>query len=82
MNETMRLRTQNEAIAAIKGSLFIVGSIGSNGDFSVAASPTVHRDITSARMEAKRLAGVYTGKLFVILNLAGGELIPTTSLSI
>lgn len=78
----MRLRTQNEAIAAIKGSLFIVGSVSANGDFSVATSPTVHRDITSARLEAKRLAGVYTGKMFVILNLAGGELIPTTSISI
>jgi hypothetical protein len=76
------LRTQADAISAIRLNHLIVGSVAANGDFSVSASPVVHVSPISARAEAKRLAQLSPGKAFVILGLYGAEMVPANTLSI
>lgn len=81
-SETLKLYTQADAINAIRSVATIVASVDKEGNFSMSESPVAHKDMTSARVEAKRLAGLYPGKMFVILKLAGAELVPVNSISI
>lgn len=81
--EPTRLNTQAEAIEAVKGSLYIVGSVDANGDFSFSPSPMSHYGATSARSECKRLAKCYPGKMFIFVELSGAEMVsvaPTISI--
>lgn len=80
MNHT--LRTQTEALQAVRAKEFIIASVSVNGDFSIAESPAVHDSATDARVEAKRLAKLSPGKAFVMLQLAGAEMVPVDTVSI
>lgn len=80
MNNT--LRTQADALSAVRAKEYIIASVSTNGDFSVAESPAVHDSTTDARTEAKRLAKLSPGKAFVILTLAGAEMVPVNTVSI
>jgi len=57
---------------------FIVGSVDSDGRFSISEFPYLHKDSLSARNECARLACITPGKLYIFLRIVGGELIPTT----
>lgn len=80
MNNT--LRTQIDALNAVRSRFFIIASVASNGDFSLSAFPAVHISAAEARIEAKRLAQLSPGKAFVILTLAGAEMVPVSTVSI
>lgn len=80
MNQT--LRTQADAISAIRSNVYLVGSVSTNGDFSVSPTPSVHLTGESARVECKRLAAGNPGKMFYFFRLGGGEMVPTSTLSI
>lgn len=82
MNMNNTLRTQIDALNAVRSKNFIVASVASNGDFSLSASPAAHISATDARIEAKRLAHLSPGKAFVILNLTGAEMVPVSTVSI
>jgi hypothetical protein len=80
MNQT--LRTQADAISAIRSNVYLIGSVAANGDFSMSTSPSVHNTTDSARAECKRLASANPGKLFHFFRLGGAELVPTATVSI
>ncbi len=50
--------------------MWIIGSIHKkSGAFSISPNPKIHTQLTSAVIEAKRLAGIHTEKRFVIMAL-------------
>ena len=75
MNETTILRTQDDAINAVRNQFYIIGSVANNGDLSFSASPTIHRTPQDARQECKRLASQNHGRVFVFVRLQGAELV-------
>ena len=77
-----KINTQASAVENIKNRNFIVGSVSADGHLSVSANPATHGTTTLARAEAKRLARIEPGKMFVILQLMGAELVPTNTVSI
>lgn len=77
-----KLNTQSNAIVAIRSRQFIVGSMTDTGNFSVSPSPSVHNTLSEAKTEAKRLASLTPGKMYVPLQLAGGELVPNATISL
>lgn len=76
------LRTQADVLSAVRAKEYIIASVSVNGDFSIAESPAVHDSGTGVRTEAKRLAKLSPGKAFVILTLAGAEMVPVNTVSI
>ena len=80
MNNT--LRTQTDAINAIKLGQYLVISVADNGDFSMSVSPTPQSSAASARTECKRLAQLNPGKLFTFVKFTGAELVPKNTISI
>lgn len=58
---------------AITQRNFIIGSIDSMGNVSVSPNPTLHVGANSARIECKRLAKMYPGKTFVLMQMYGAE---------
>jgi hypothetical protein len=81
-NMNTALRTQADALSAIRSKEFVIASVSVSGDFSMSESPVTHDTVMEARVEAKRLARLSPGKAFVILQLAGAEMVPTNSISI
>ena len=83
MSPNTKLESQSDFIAVTrrKGT-FIVGSVDSSGVFSAAPYPVPHDTASSARMECKRLATLYPGRLYIFLQFSGAELIPGTPVSI
>jgi hypothetical protein len=64
----------NESAARImvKNRNWIVGSINSEGEFSIASKPSGHLSESAAKAEAQRLAGLHNGKTFIVLQLRAG----------
>lgn len=81
-NMNTQLRTQQDAISAIKLGKYLVVSVSGNGDWSMSAAPSVHDNNTSARAECARLARLNPGKMYSFIKLAGAELVPANTLSI
>ena len=77
-----KIQTQAAALHAVKQHDFIVGSVDSNGFFSVAQNPSVHTTAADARTECKRLARLTPGKAFVFLTMSGAEMVPVQTISI
>ena len=81
MNDT--LKTQNQFVLSVKRNNFIVGSVTAEGTLSFSSNPTVHASASLVRAECVRLARLNPGKLYIFVQLAGGELTPAmTNLSI
>ena len=78
----IKINTQDVAINAVKTKQLIVGSVSPNGELSFSSNPTVHSFTTDARTEAKRLAKMSPGRMYVIAQLVGAELVPNNSVSI
>ena len=81
-NMSTPLRTQQEAINAIKLGNYMVVSVSGTGDWSMSPSPSAHANTTSARAECARLARLNPGKMFSFIKLAGAELVPANTISI
>ena len=77
-----KIATQTDAITGIKNGMYIVGSVSADGQFSVAIAPQPFANISEARKSAKDLGEMTPGRLYVIMHLAGGEMIPNNSISI
>lgn len=77
MNYTNKFTTQVEGIAAVRSRKFVIASISSDGELSVAANPVLHNAWALAKAECARLAKLNPGKAFVYMQFSGGELAPT-----
>lgn len=75
----VKIQTQNQALDAIRSANIMVGSVSAGGTVSFASNPVAHNSSVSARLEAKRLAALEPGKLFVLVQLVGAEMLPTQS---
>lgn len=78
MTETQRLNTQANFIIAVRKNYFVVGSVDDRGTMSFASNPVVHGGASAARAECARLAKLNPGKLYIFVQLAGGEMVPAT----
>lgn len=65
--------TQAVAIEQIKNRVFILGSVDTQGYFSISSRPYFHADLKEAQAEADRLAAKDPTKIFVPMQLAGGS---------
>lgn len=77
-----KITNQTTAFEAIKARRIVIGSIDSNGNFSVAVNPAVQLSVAGARAECKRLAQITPGKLFTFMQFGGAEMVPNATLSI
>jgi hypothetical protein len=53
------------------GDLIVGSQLGDNGAISISNSPSVYDSRESAEKEAKRLAGVFPEKSFLVLQVQG-----------
>jgi hypothetical protein len=77
-----KMNTQNIAIQAIKDNKYIVGSFNEAGELSFNPTPVLHEDKITARAECRRLAKIFTGKLYLFVQLSGAEMLPANNISI
>lgn len=77
-----KIATQADAITGIKNQNYIVGSVSADGQFSVAIAPEPFTTLPEARKSAKELGELTPGRLYVIMGLQGGEMIPNNAISI
>jgi hypothetical protein len=68
-----KITSQTSAEAAIKGNLFIIGTVDSAGIVSFSSTPTIHMTTAHARAECKRLAQRTPDKTFFYVQLKGAE---------
>lgn len=64
------------AIEAVRNNQYIVGTMDSEGKFSISSRPVIHKDHTSAKEEAHRLAALNHGMSYIVLRFIGGALVP------
>lgn len=68
--------SQSNALSQVSARKFIVGTVDTNGYFSVSSRPFFHPSMSDALAESKRLAVKYPGKAFVPMQLVGGAMQP------
>jgi hypothetical protein len=69
--------SQVNALNHVKEHSCVVGSIDSEGYFSLASRPFFHPTAAEASKECQRLALAHPGKAFVAMYLAGGSITST-----
>ncbi len=70
----VRITSQQIAHDAVKGKRFIVGSFTPATGISFNATPAVHFSAHDARTECRRLAALFPGKTYILVQLIGAEL--------
>ena len=75
MNYTNKIHDLPSAIENTTENNYVVGSFDGMR-FSVSGNPAIHTTFASARVECGRLANVTPGKMYIILQLKGAELVP------
>lgn len=75
MNYTAKINDLPSAIKSTKENNYVVGSFDGM-HLSVSSNPAVHTTFASARAECGRLANATPGKMYIILQLKGAELVP------
>lgn len=78
MNSTYKILSQEQAISAVRGQLFIIGSIAPDGTCSISTNPVAQYTKVEARKEAKRLATANLGRVFFITQFVGAEYVPAS----
>lgn len=73
------LKTQAQFTISVKSNNFIVGSVSTDGTLSFSINPMQHVTAGAARAECARLARINPGRLYIFVQLAGGELVPIMS---
>lgn len=63
---------QERAEVAIRSRQFIVGSVSTEGQFSISSTPVFHATSVEAEKESRRLATSNPGKTFIVLHLTRG----------
>lgn len=61
---------------AIQRRMFIVGTLSEDGSFSFSAKPALHSTKAMALAESKRLADLKPGTAYIVVQFAGGSLVP------
>lgn len=74
MNMHTKINTSNDVRAA-KGQ-FMIGGFSDDSGMSFAAHPTLQRTAVEARRECLRLSKLNPGKVFVYVQVCGGEFTP------
>ncbi len=77
MNNLQVSTSQAVALSAVAQRQYVVTSLDGEGMFSMNARPAFHTSGVSATREAARLAALYPGKAFVVMQLAGGSMVPS-----
>lgn len=67
---------QANALSKVTARNYIVGSIGTNGEFSISSNPVEHHSLSDANAECLRLARLSPGKAFIAMHLVGGSMLP------
>lgn len=75
MNYTNKINDLQSVIKSTKENNYVVGSFDGM-HFSVSSNPAIHTTFASARAECGRLANDTPGKMYIILQLKGAELVP------
>lgn len=75
-NKMEKITSLTQAMNTIRARMFIVASVDENGHFSMSASPAYHASLALAKGEARRLAKLTPGKMYVPMQLTGGEMLP------
>lgn len=78
MHKHTVLDTQAAFISAVKCTAYIVGSVANDGALSFSSAPVIHASSREARTECARLARLSPGKLYIFVQLSGGEMVPTS----
>jgi len=76
LNDMEKINSQAQAMNVIRARMYVVASVDENGYFSMAASPVPHSTLAIAKVEARRLAKLSPGKMYVPMQLVGGEMLP------
>lgn len=71
--------SQTNALNQVRGRKFIVGSIDTQGYFSIASRPFAHDSAVEAGRECNRLAVAKPGTAYIIMQLAGGCMLPAVA---
>lgn len=66
------------ALNQIASRKYIVGTVDENGYFSLSSRPYFHATHAEALKECNRLACLQPGKAYIVMQLAGGALLPQT----
>lgn len=74
----MNTTALNALVRNVRDSVYIVGSMGVNGEFSISPNPVVHANPAQMRAELRRLSVSHPGKAFVGLRLTGLEFTPVS----
>lgn len=72
MTQPYNVGGQAQAEASITENKFIIGSVDSQGHFSIAENPVIHPTEYSAMLETRRLAKLSPGKTFMVLQFISG----------
>lgn len=75
-NKMEKIASQSQAMNVIRARMYVVASVDENGYFSMAASPVPHATAAIAKSESRRLAKLSPGKVYVAMQLVGGEMLP------
>ena len=77
MNYFNKIHNLPSAITNTTENNYVVGSFDGM-HFSVSGNPAIHETVASARAECGRLANATPGKMYIILQLKGAELVHQT----
>lgn len=72
----MKITDKNSAISAIMQLNYVIASYSTCSGVSIANEPVIHDTLQAARTECVRLAESNPGKMFIIIQLRGAELVP------
>jgi len=77
MNQTKTtILNTDMLVQGIRNKHFIVGSFTEHQGFSVSSTPVMHTSRSLARQECNRLAKLTPSKLYIFVELSGGEMQP------
>ena len=76
MNYTEKISDLSKLTGAVRSNAYIVGSFTDSGGLSFSTNPAIHHTAAEARKECARLSNITPGKMYVFVQLRGGELVP------
>lgn len=68
----------NQALSQVQARNYVIASIDKEGLFSMSSRPMFHGTLDAAITECGRLAQAGSGKAYVVCQLRGGAILPTS----